>query len=114
MRRQWIRRTGTRDDSLAVVTNHAFAAAEPGPSTTKLIILTYHLLVVCKVLTAEDYPTLADYWERMQQLPRYQECYKDINLLPIGDHIIKPGMSFAGQGTRSPTTFHGQGIKGKK
>ena len=68
----------------------------------------------CKVLTAEEFPTLAGYWERMQQLPGFQDCYKDINFLPIGDYTIEPSASFVGKGTRPPTTFHGQGIKGKK
>ncbi|KAK9863105.1 hypothetical protein WJX84_003577 [Apatococcus fuscideae] len=58
-----------------------------------------------QVLKASDYPVLTAYWERMQSLSGYQDCYGDINLLPMGEYSIEPGMSFQGKGTRRPTTF---------
>ena len=41
----------------------------------------------------------------MQALPGYKDCYEDINLLPVGEHLIKPGDSFRDVAKCQPTIF---------
>ena len=41
----------------------------------------------------------------LQDMPGYKDCYEDINLLPVGEHLIEPGKSFKDVTKRPPSIF---------